>query len=169
MGESDDRSQAARTPDRFLHWLATWLSFTPHALFPPETLRRIIGGIVPMYGFRGTRDYLVRLLELCLGDMAAHIHVDDRPSVGFTIGGSTVGVDTRLAVSRPFCFKVFIEGHERPAEQVSSHEAEALQNRVRAVIDFAKPAHTIYELEWRAHPHSARRRDDLPVTSGRSS
>jgi len=162
-GTPQDELQIWRTPDRFLHWLATWLSFTPHALFLPEPLRRIVGGIVPLYGLRGTRDYLVRLLELCFGDEVAQIHVDDRPSFGFTLGQSTVGVDTRLAVSRPFCFKVIIEAQ---TESVASHEAEALQHRLRAVIDFAKPAHTTYELEWRAHPHDTLRRYHSPVSSG---
>ncbi len=119
-----------------------------------------------MYGLRGTRDYLVRLLDLCFDDEVAQIHVDDRPSVGFTVGESTLGVDTRLAVSRPFCFKVVIERHEAQTEPTASHEAETLQHRLRAVIDFAKPAHTTYELEWRAHPHSTHRRDHSPVSSG---
>jgi phage tail-like protein len=151
---------------RFLHWLSAWLSFTPHALFQPEQLRRIVGGIVPMYGLRGTRDYLVRLLKLCFGEEVAQIHVDDRPSVGFTVGQSTLGVDTRLAVSRPFCFKIVIERHESHTEPMASHELEALQHRLRAVIDFAKPAHTIYELEWRTHRRDTRRRDHSLVSSG---
>jgi phage tail-like protein len=154
------------TPSRFLPWLATWLSFTPHALFLPERLRRIVGGVVPMYGLRGTRDYLLRLLELCFGDEVAQIHVDDRPNVGFTIGESTLGLDTRLAVSRPFYFKVVIEPREAQPGAMASNEAEALEHRLRAVIDFAKPAHTTYELEWRAHPRDPRRRDHSPESSG---
>ena len=165
-GTPEDRLQISRTLDRFLHWLATWLSFTPHALFPPEQLRRIVGGIVPMYGLRGTRDYLVRLLKLCFGDEVAQIQVDDRPSVGFTIGQSALGVDTRLSVSRPFCFKVVIEHHEAQTEPMASDETQALQHRLHAVIDFAKPAHTTYELEWRTHPRDTRRRGHAPVSSG---
>jgi phage tail-like protein len=153
MGASSDRSPGQRTPDRFLGWLATWLSFTPHALFPPEPLRRIVAGIVPLYGLRGTRDYLVRLLNLCFGDEVAHINVDDRPGTGFTVDQSRLGVDTRLAVSRPFCFTVAIERHETHTEPTAAHD-EALQHRMRAVIDFAKPAHTTYELEWRVHPRA---------------
>jgi phage tail-like protein len=168
-GTAQDKLQVWRTPDRFLHWLATWLSFTPHALFLPEPLRRIVGGIVPLYGLRGTRDYLVRLLDLCFGDEVARIHVDDRPSVGFTIGRSPLGIDTLLAVSRPFCFKVVIEPHEARTEPMASDAAEALQHRLRAVIDFAKPAHTTYELEWRTHPRDTRRRDHPPVSSGGNS
>jgi phage tail-like protein len=144
---------------RFLPWLASWLSFTPHALFPTESLRRIVGGIVPLYGLRGTRNYLVRLLELCFGDELARIDVEDRPSVGFTIGQSVLGVDTRLAVRRPFCFKVAVEWSEARTEPMTADAAEALQHRLRAVIDFAKPAHTTYELEWRTQPRARHRRD----------
>ena len=152
--------------EEFLHWLAAWLSFTPHALFPPEPLRRIIGGIVPMYGWRGTRDYLLRLLKLCFGEEIAQIHVDDRPSVGFTVGQSTLGVDTRLSVSRPFCFKVVIEHHEAQAEPMASDEAQALQHRLCAVIDFAKPAHTTYELEIRMRPRAGHRRAHSSASIG---
>src|SRR5690242_19281542 len=53
-----EKNKIRRTPDRFLPWLATWVAFTPHALFPPEQLRTIISGITPLYSKRGTRDYL---------------------------------------------------------------------------------------------------------------
>jgi phage tail-like protein len=158
MAAPHDEFRIGPTPDRFLPWLAAWLSFTPYSLFAPEPLRRILAGIVPLYGLRGTRDYLMHLLELCFGDELARIRVDDRPSVGFTIGQSDLGVDTRLAVSRPFFFKVVVEGREAPAEPMGADAAEALQHRLRAVIDFAKPAHTTYELEMRMRPRAGRRR-----------
>lgn len=161
-GTTEDPSQVWRTPDRFMHWLASWLSFTPHSLFSPEQLRRIVAGIVPMYGFRGTRDYLIRLLELCFGNDVSKILVDDRPRVGFTIGESMLGLDTRLAVSRPFCFTVVVEVDEGSA----AHESAALQQRLRAVIDFAKPAHTTYEFECRTRHRSTANRDGSPVSNG---
>jgi phage tail-like protein len=163
LGAAADRPGTGLTPEPFLHWLATWVSFAPHALFSPEPLRRIIAGIVPLYGLRGTRNYLVQLLELCFGDEVALIDVNDRPQVGFTIGGSALGVDSRLAVSRPFYFKVAIGLHEAPAEPSASERFRALQHRVRAVIDFAKPAHTTYELEWRTHPRSHHSKEQSPV------
>jgi phage tail-like protein len=163
LGANEDPSATERTPDPFLHWLATWLSFTPHELFSPERLRGIVGGIVPLYGLRGTRGYLVRLLKLCFGDEVARIDIDDRPHVGFTVGESRLGVDTRLAVSRPFCFKVAIGLHPAPAGPLALERIAALQHRLRAVIDFAKPAHTIYELEWRTHRQTADTRDQSPV------
>jgi len=166
MALPQDELRIERTPDRFLPWLAAWLSFTPYSLFAPEALRCILAGIVPLYKLRGTRDYLVHLLELCFGDELARIHVDDRPSVGFTIGQSDLGVDTRLAVSRPFFFKVVVERHEPPTEAMGADVAEALQHRLRAVIDFAKPAHTIYELEMRMRSRATHRRDHSPAVSG---
>ena len=166
LGMQQDGGKVWRTPDRYLHWLAAWLSFTPHTLFPAESLRRIVAGIVPLYGFRGTKDYLVRLLELCFGQEVAHIHVDDRPRVGFTVGGSQLGVDTRLAVSRPFCFRVTIERRSAGADPTALHESEAMIRRLRSVIEFAKPAHTAYELEIRSH---GRHQRDDEVTATASS
>src|SRR5215831_119115 len=40
-----EHSATKRAPDRFLPWLATWVAFTPYALFPPEQLRVIISSI----------------------------------------------------------------------------------------------------------------------------
>jgi phage tail-like protein len=165
VGAPQDELHVWRTPDRFLHWLAAWLSFTPHALFTPEPLRRTLADIVPMYGLRGTKGYLERLLERCFGDEVARIHVDDRPRIGFTIGQSALGVDTRLAVGRPFFFKVVIERHTGRTEQMTSDEAESLQHRLRAVIDFAKPAHTTYELEWHARLRDPHRREHKPASN----
>ena len=155
IGSDQYQLGSRHTPDQFVHWMATWLSFTPHELFSIDALRRILAGIVPFYGFRGTRDYLDRLLKLCFADDIATVHIDDRPTAGFTIGTSTLGVDTRLAVSRPFYFKVVIECPERLSGLAASHDSESLQRRLRAVVNFAKPAHTIYELEVRTSPHVA--------------
>jgi hypothetical protein len=141
-----------QTPDGFLHWLAAALAFTPHALFAPAALRRITAGIVPLYGLRGTRDYLLKLLALCFEGEVAEVHVDDRPRVGFTIGESVIGLDTRLARYRPFWFKVVVELHEQAPRQERSASGGSLERRLRTVIDFAKPAHTVYELHLRAGP-----------------
>jgi len=144
-----------RTPDAFMHWLANWLSFTPHALFGPEALRRIVAGIVPLYGRRGTREYLAKLLELCFGAEVQAIHLDDRPRVGLTIGASAIGVDARLATSRPFWFKVVVDTQAQPGSDSRPQRVADLERRLRAVIDFAKPAHTAYELQWRRPAHAA--------------
>jgi phage tail-like protein len=136
--DSDDRP---RTPTRFLPWLASWLAFAPHRLFEPEELRRIVAGIVPLYGRRGTRAYLEQLLALCFEDVA-QVQIEERLE-GLCLGRSRVGVDSWLSEERPFWFSVDVR------VRGGAHAAALLEQRVRAVIDFAKPAHTTYDLQVR--------------------
>jgi len=143
-------SAAEQTPDRFVHWLARWLAFTPHQHFSALALRRILAGIVPLYGLRGTRGYLQQLLRLCFAEEVADVHIDDRPRVGFTIAQSHLGLDSRLARGRAFWFLVTVDVLPQPAgTHPEAHAGALLLERLHAVIEFAKPAHTGYELRLR--------------------
>ncbi|MGF6545832.1 phage tail protein [Paraburkholderia sp. BR13444] len=131
-------------PDRFMPWLAQWVAFTPYRYFSADELRRIVAGIVPLYGRRGTRDYMEKLLALCFGEIGES-SIDENPVHGFVIGRSHLGVDTELAVSEPYRFRVEFRLHER--DLARAHGApHDLEERVRAVVEFARPAHTEYEL-----------------------
>ena len=141
-GAADRADRTPRTPSRFLPWLASWLAFTPHRLFEPEELRRIVAGIVPLYGRRGTRAYLEQLLALCF-DEVAQVQVEERLE-GLRIGRSRIGVDSWLAEERPFWFSVDVR------VRGGAPAATRLEQRLRAVIDFAKPAHTTYDLRVHA-------------------
>ncbi len=141
LGSSGDPQ--ARTPDRFLHTLAGWLGFTPHRLFGADALRRILAGIVPLHGLRGTRDHLVQLLGLCFDELAG-VEVDDRPAGGFAVGAARIGHETRLGAAPPFRFEVVVDLKQAAAPAADG--AATLERRLRAVIDFAKPAHTRYGL-----------------------
>lgn len=142
--QSDKRPPA---PERFLPWLAQWVAFTPYRYFSADELRRIVAGIVPLYGRRGTREYMQELLVLCFGEIEA-LSIDENPVHGFVIGRAQLGVDTVLAVSEPFRFRVEIRLRARAAD--GAHEGyegrQDLEERVRAVVEFARPAHTEYEL-----------------------
>lgn len=146
------------TPEPFLPWLASWLGFTPHALFAPQALRRIAAGIVPLHGLRGTREHLEKLLALCFEGEHVAFAVDDRPRSGFTVGFSRVGEDTRLAATRPFWFRVHVEPGDAAAARWRGPDGpdlrDEMERRLRAVIDFAKPAHTTYELQWGRRPRA---------------
>ena len=137
-----DRRAAA--PERFLPWLAQWVAFTPYRYFSADELRRIVAGIVPLYARRGTREYLEKLLALCFGEIG-EATIDENPAHGFVIGRARVGIDTVLAESEPFRFRVEIRlrAHEGPGAHESRKD---LEERVRAVVEFARPAHTEYEL-----------------------
>ena len=130
-----------RTPDRFLPWLAARLSFVPHGVVDRDRLRKVVDGIVPLYALRGTRKYLLTLLELCFDEVATVevIEHDD----GLRVGRSRLGHDSLLAQERPFWFRVEVGLR---SEAGSAAGAARLEQRLRAVIDFAKPAHTAYEL-----------------------
>jgi phage tail-like protein len=130
-----------QAPDWFLPWLAAWLAFTPHEHLDPMALRRVLSNIVPLYSQRGTRACMVKLLQLAFEETIASVQVDDRPRSGFTVGHSLLGNDTRLARGQPFFFTVTVD--LKPGQSWTG----AFERRLRAVIDFARPAHTSYELK----------------------
>lgn len=154
LGLDDSAHAHARTPDRFLPWLAQWVAFSPYRLFPADRLRIIIAGILPLYGRRGTRQYLKALLRLCF-DGVSEVRVDENPSHGFTIGRARLGQDSMLVREAPGRFRIEIAISEATGE--AQHEpSQSLEQRVRAVVDFAKPAHTVCELVLRRGTSNAK-------------
>lgn len=142
-GDAPTSAVETQAPDAFVTWLAASLAFTPHVLFDPPALRRVVAGIVPMNGLRGTRGYLLRLLELCFAEELVRVDIDDSPHPGFVIGLASIGRDTQLSSTGPFRFRVFVV-----ARADTGPAARLLERRLHAVIDYAKPAHTAYELHW---------------------
>ncbi|TAL25223.1 MAG: hypothetical protein EPO01_04120 [Aquabacterium sp.] len=132
----DDAVRAA-----FLPWLAArWVAFAPWDRIAPHRLARVVAGIVPLYGRRGTRGHLVALLQLCF-DEITEVRVHEHDGGGLRVGQARLGSTSVLGGSRAFWFRV---------ELVLSAPAaawQALEPQVRAVIDFAKPAHVAYSLE----------------------
>jgi hypothetical protein len=61
------------------------------------------------------------------------------------LGDAEVGRTTQLGSARPFLFGVEVQLRLRAAA-LTEHRTAALDTALRAVIDFAKPAHTDYEL-----------------------
>ena len=158
-GEGEGDADAAdRTPERFLPWLASWLAFTPRHLFEPWRLRRVVAGIVPLYGRRGTRAYLEALLALCFEEIAA-VTIDERGGAGLRVGTSRLGVDSLLAEEQPFRFAVEVALRPGRDGTPAGTPPARLERQVRAVIDFAKPAHTVCDLRL----HAAR--DGAPAPS----
>ena len=143
--EYTDQFSLKKTPDRFLPWLATWVAFTPQALFAPERLRSIISGIAPLYARRGTRDYLKQLLKLCFPEIL-ELEINDDPKQRFIIGKAKIGEDTLFGDERPFWFRVDINMSLPDAGSELAEPKHAIERRIRAIIAFAKPAHTDYEL-----------------------
>src|SRR5262249_24952713 len=127
--------------------LSEWVALSQASGLSLERWRRLVGRIVPLYAWRGTRHYLTELLSFYLPE-DSDVQVDDRDFVGLIVGRSRMGVDTRVERDRLFWFKVMIRMPNVPdaAENRVLGRNEWLE-RIRRVIELAKPAHTTYDLE----------------------
>jgi phage tail-like protein len=139
---------AFETPDEFLSWFSEWVALSHKIGLSTERQRKLVATIVPLYAQRGTKVYLTKLLEF-FSPQGAVITVEDQELRGFMIGRAEIGVDSWLERDRAFWFKVKIRS---PSPEASAARQAQLhsewQERARQVIDLAKPAHTMYELDW---------------------
>jgi phage tail-like protein len=127
----------------FLPWLASWAAFSLRADLSEKRKRLLVESIFSLYPIRGTRGYLERLLDLILDVHAAvrdsfpHFQISRR---------STVGVDSFVGGGPPHYFRVTLRFRGKHGEDID-HQCEL----AREVIELAKPAHTLYDLEI-SHP-----------------
>jgi phage tail-like protein len=139
----------SETPREFVQWLAQWVALTDLSGLAEERQRRLLSKIVPLYAKRGTKNYVEELLKFFMPDDAT-VLIDDQNLQGFVVGAARIGLDSWLAFDRPFWFAVTIL---LPAPSGGPGERAELrtqwEQRVRRVIDLAKPAHTLYELVLR--------------------
>jgi phage tail-like protein len=142
------KSILSRTSGSFLPWLAEWVALgqlqeLPRAEEEDEEVekqcRKLIAGIVPLYAIRGTKSYLKEILGMFFPEIKMEINDEALPTM--KVGYSTIGKDTRLGADIPFYFyvKLLFPTKERVQPQ--------MLERIRSVIDLAKPAHTMYQLE----------------------
>ena len=130
----------AERRDTLLPWLSQWVALSGSGGLSLERRRRLLGQIVPLYAWRGTRHYMAELLRFHLpGD--ADIDIEDRQFRGLVLGQARVGVDAWLTEDRPFWFKVTVRMPDTGGGRTDWRE------RIRQVVDLAKPAHTTYDLE----------------------
>ncbi len=135
----------------FLEWLSEWVAISHPHLFDDEQLRKLVANAVPLYSTRGTKEYLFSMLSF-LGIEKYNIEIDDQGLPVFTIGESSIGVDSRLG-DLPFLFRVRIKVD---FAKNSSNERKRFKHRVHSVIELAKPAHTLFELEFLEREQSKR-------------
>jgi phage tail-like protein len=126
--------------DALVPWLEQWVAVSGPRALSLEGRRRLIGRTVPLYAWRGTRRYVTDLLRFYLPD-DADVGVEDRQFRGLVLGQARAGVDAWLAADRPFWFRVTIRMSDTAGGRTDWRE------RIRQVIDLAKPAHTTYDLD----------------------
>ena len=131
----------------FLPWLSEWVALSRTFDLSLERQRGLVGRIVPLYAWRGTRKYLTDILSFHLRERS-EVQVNDQEFVGLTLGRSKIGVDTWLERDRPFWFKVTVRMSNAPdaGEDPVLGRDEWLE-RIGRIIELAKPAHTTYDLE----------------------
>jgi hypothetical protein len=151
--ESDERpGWVSERRDAFVPWLAHWVALSGPLPISVERQRQLVGRIVPLYAWRGTRRYVTELLEFYLPENA-RIRVEDGEFAGFEIGRSRIGIDAWLEHDRPFWFKVMVLLPDPAAGREGDTRGPVdWETLIRQIIDLAKPAHTTYDLELAASP-----------------
>ena len=122
-------------PEQLLPWLAFWLGLVLDEDWPAARRRRLVSQAAELYQWRGTRRGLETYLEIYTGV---------RPTITEHFGGIRLGEESRLGSNtilgdgRAHCFTVtlLVEGSSTVDEE-----------KVRAIIEAEKPAHTAYDLE----------------------
>ena len=139
---------AYETPKELVPWLAQWVALSHLSGLTERRQRDLLAEIVPLYAQRGTQTYLERLLEFFKPENT-RIVIEDQELQGFIVETARIGIDSRLERDRPFWFRVRIY---TAASMGTADEQRGFitqwEERLRRVIDLAKPAHTLYELDW---------------------
>jgi phage tail-like protein len=136
------------TPQELLPWLAQWVALSHLSGLTEVRQRQLIAMIVPLYAQRGTKRYLASLLDFFKPE-DARVSIEDQEQEGFVVGAAQIGSSSWLARDRPFWFTVRVQ---TPLPVDDPNELRELRiqwdERLRRIIDLAKPAHTLYDLVW---------------------
>ncbi len=136
------------TPEEFLPWLAQWVALGQHQGLTGERLRNLISRIVPLYTKRGTKKYVSQLLELSIPEITV-VGIRDQQQQGLTLGKSSLGKDSWLEGEKPFWFEVVVRDQAKKDDAMENERfKENWRERIRSIIDLAKPAHTTYGVRW---------------------
>ena len=148
------------TPPDFLPWLASWLSLVLDESWPEEKQRQLIRSAIFLYRKRGTKQGLEEYLTIYTG---VKPHIVERRAYDFRLGPeSRLGPAIALGKGNmPHTFAVTLHlppiavpsGEEE--DKVRKELARQRRNKIEAIIEAGKPAHTSYTL----HIETERLRD----------
>ncbi|HUA45472.1 MAG TPA: phage tail protein [Solirubrobacteraceae bacterium] len=131
-------AELLQTDRHFLPWLSGWVALVLRQDATEAQQRRLIANAVSVfYRLRGTAEGIRQVLAAY--DIGVQIDEDlERMQIGVN---STIGVDTRIDGGAPNEFRV---NAYLPVADPS--QLAALTQRITAIVDIEKPAHTFYEL-----------------------
>jgi len=121
-------------PEEALPWIASWLDLVLDENWPVEKRRKLVTSAVELYRWRGTRRGLREYLTVYTG--VEPVITEHLGGVSLD-GQARLGENTVLGEGHDHCFSVKLE-----VEDASAVDLE----RVRAIIETEKPAHTAYTL-----------------------
>lgn len=137
---------ANETPREFVPWLARWVALADLEGLSEKGQRQLLANIVPLYAQRGTGDYLKKIIAYFI-PRGATVEVYDKEMRNFIVGKAKIGSTSRFEQDRPFWFRVHIAVCLPDDDPGAAKKFKfRLEERIRRVIDLAKPAHTLYEL-----------------------
>jgi phage tail-like protein len=128
------------TDPEFLPWLSRWVALTLREDWTEAEKRRFIGQIVPLYRMRGTKQGLIRMLELYT---EMRVEINEFTEGPLQVGMSAVGEDTTLGYRQPHYF--FVRMHIGKPDPV---DIERKKQIAVEIIQQEKPAHTYFDYEF---------------------
>lgn len=135
------------TPTEMLPWLASWVDLVLDERWPEAQRRALLSAAVQLYRKRGTRRGLQEYLELYTGQKP---HITEHRAHNLRLGlESRLGPGVALGkANKPHTFTITLAMPPiqtgTPAEK--GRLAIARQQRIEAIIEAEKPAHTAYTL-----------------------
>lgn len=146
-GESGVENHLQRN---FLSWLADWVGFAYKVYFDEKTLRRVIPQVIPLYGMRGTREGLTRMIEMFSGKGSVKMYETPREKIQFSaylkseankkfFNTSNYVFGLRIDLTKSLLVKDYrFSGESLPDRE----HIDYLITLFRNVICLEKPAHT---------------------------
>lgn len=124
------------TPESLLPWLASWIDLSLDPTWPEERRRELVRSAAELCRWRGTRRGLSEYLRIYTGNV---------PEISEHIPGMRLGADTRLGVDTKL--GSFGGGNHFTVTLELDESSQIEADKVKAIIDAQKPAHTTYTLQ----------------------
>jgi phage tail-like protein len=140
------------TPAEFLPWLASWLSLVLDESWPEEKQRQLIRSAIFLYRKRGTKRGLEEFLTIYSGakpDIVEYRAYDfrlgseARLGPGIALGKGNVAHTFTVTLRLP---SIAVPLGEKEDKEVQKELARQRRQKIEAIIEAEKPAHTSYTL-----------------------
>jgi len=123
------------TPEPLLNWLASWIDLTLDPTWPEEKRRELVKSAAELYRWRGTKRGLTEYLRIYTGTI---------PEVTEYIEGMRLDSEARLGVNTKL--GSYGGGNHFTVTLELDGNSEIDTNKITAIIEAQKPAHTVYTL-----------------------